>query len=170
VRDHRTEFRVATMCRVLGIHRSGFYAWMRTPISRRSVENERLLEQIRHFWNESDGVYGSPRIFIDLREAGESCGENRVARLMRENGITAIAKRRERGSSYVKPEQVSSNILDREFDQDELDTAWATGDSDAVGFSQYLHPDLGRLAVPRDCHGPRFSASHWVVDAANHAP
>jgi putative transposase len=126
VRDHRTEFRVATMCRVLGIHRSGFYAWMRTPISRRSVENERLLEQIRHFWNESDGVYGSPRIFIDLREAGESCGENRVARLMRENGITAIAKRRERGSSYVKPEQVSSNILDREFDQDELDTAWAT--------------------------------------------
>jgi putative transposase len=158
------------MCRVLGIHRSGFYAWLKKPVSHRSNENERLLEQIRHFWNESDGVYGSPRIFIDLREAGESCGENRVAKLMRENGISAVLQRKRRNGSYAHPQRAESNILDRQFDQDELDTAWATGDSDAVGFSQYLHPNLGRLAVPRDCHGPRFTASHWVVNAANHAP
>lgn len=59
------------MCRVLGIHRSGFYAWLKNPLFRRALESERLVEQIRHFWNERDGVYGSPRIFLDLREVGE---------------------------------------------------------------------------------------------------
>ena len=151
------------MCCVLGIHRSGFYAWLKKPVSHGSNENERLLEQIRHSWNESDGVYGSPRIFIGTREARAGCGENRVARLMRENGTTAIVKHRKRGGSYAKPEQASSNVLAREFDQDELNTVWATGESDAGGFSQYPYPDLGRLAVPWNCHGPRFPARRWVV-------
>jgi putative transposase len=114
------------MCRVLGIHRSGFYAWLKNPTSRRSVDDERLLGQIRHFWEESDGVYGSPRIFIDLREDGETCGKNRVTKLMRENGIAAIARRRRRTGRYALPQHAGSNILDREFDHDELDTAWAT--------------------------------------------
>ena len=126
MRDHRTEFRVTTMCRVLGIHRSGFYAWLRNPVSQRGAEDERLVGQIRHFWEESDGVYGSPRIFIDLRENGERCGKNRVAKLMRENGITAIARRRRPRGSYVEPERAESNVLDRQFAQEELDTAWAT--------------------------------------------
>jgi putative transposase len=114
------------MCRVLGIHRSGFYAWLRNPLSRRAREDEQLVEQIRHFWGESDGVYGSPRVFIDLREDGVRCGLNRVARLMRENGISAIAKRRRPGGSYAPHQPDSANILDREFDHDELDTAWVT--------------------------------------------
>ena len=114
------------MCRVLEIHRSGFYAWLKNPVSRRNGEDERLLEQIRHFWGESDGVYGSPRIFIDLREAGVRCGKNRVAKLMRLNGITAIARRRRRPGSYAPPQSAPSNILDREFTHDELDTAWVT--------------------------------------------
>jgi len=126
MKDHRTEFRVTTMCRVLGIHRSGFYAWLRTPISQRREENERLVEQIRHFWNESDGVYGSPRIFMDLRENGERCGKNRVARLMREHGITAIAKPKKPTGRYAKPQQASANVLDRQFDHEQLDSAWAT--------------------------------------------
>jgi len=114
------------MCRVLGIHRSGFYAWLRNPLSRRAREDERIVEQIRHFWNESDGAYGSPRIFLDLREVGENCGKNRVAKLMRENGISAVPKRRRRNGSYVQPQKAQSNILDRDFNHDELNTAWAT--------------------------------------------
>ncbi len=102
MKEHRTEFTVAMMCRVLGVHRSGFYAWLRNPVSRRSAENQRLVEQILHFWNESDRVYGSPRIFADLRENGESCGQNRVANLMRENEIRATSKRRRRSGRYAK--------------------------------------------------------------------
>jgi putative transposase len=114
------------MCRVLEIHRSGFYAWLRNPLSRRAREDEWLVEQIRHFWNESDGTYGSPRIFLDLRGVGERCGKNRVAKLMRENGICAVAQRKRRNGSYATPEKAESNILDREFTRDELDTAWVT--------------------------------------------
>ena len=126
MRDHRAEFRITTMGRVLEIHRSGFYAWVANPVPRRSTEDQKLLEQIRHFWNESDGGYGSPRICIDLRAAGVRCGRNRIAKLMRENGIPAIAKRNRRRGTYSRPEHASSNILDREFTHEQIDTAWAT--------------------------------------------
>ena len=100
MRDNRTEFRVTTMSRVLSVHRSGFYAWLKKPDSERAAENLRLVSQIRHYWEESDRTYGSPRIHKDLREAGERCGVNRVARLMNEHGIQAylaLKKRRYRG-------------------------------------------------------------------------
>lgn len=126
MRDHRTEFRVATMCRVLRVHRSGFYAWLKKPMSAREREDERLLEQIRHFWNESDGTYGSPRVFLDLRAVGERCGKHRVARLMRVNGISGALKRRRPHGSYAKPEEARANLLNREFNREELDTAWVT--------------------------------------------
>ena len=114
------------MCRVLGIHRSGFYAWLKQPMSTREREDEHLLEHIRHFWNESDGTYGSPRVFLDLRAVGERCGRHRVARLMRANGISAAPKRRRPKGTYAKPEHARANLLNREFNRDELDTAWVT--------------------------------------------
>lgn len=89
MRDHRTEFRVTSMCRVLKVHRSGFYAWLRRPSSTREAKNRRLMAAIRHYWEESDRSYGSPRIHRDLRESGIHCGVNRVARLMATHGIRA---------------------------------------------------------------------------------
>ena len=71
------------MCRVLKVHRSGYYAWLQEPQSPRAKSNEALTVQIREFFDQSMGIYGSPRIFCDLREAGVACSENRVARLMR---------------------------------------------------------------------------------------
>ena len=78
------------MCRVIGVHRSGFYAWLRQPKSDRMKEDERLLKKIHHFYEESDKTYGSPRIHGDLAEDGERCGVNRVARIMRQNGARAM--------------------------------------------------------------------------------
>jgi len=72
-----------SMCRVLRVHRSGFYAWIKNPLSTRSKEDLRLLESIRIAYDESGGIYGSPRIYNDLRERGERCGKKRVARIMR---------------------------------------------------------------------------------------
>ena len=77
------------MCRVMRVQRSGFYAWLKQPVSSRGREDLRLLGLIRSFYAESGGLYGSPRIYKDLREFGERCGENRVARLMRQDGIRA---------------------------------------------------------------------------------
>ena len=78
------------MCRVLRASRSGFYAWVHKPMSDRAIEDCRLLELIRASYTASGKVYGAPRVFLDLREAGEGCGKNRVARIMRAQGIQAL--------------------------------------------------------------------------------
>ncbi len=70
------------MCQALNVHRSGFYAWFKQPLSKREHDNQRLLERIKASYAESDGVYGSPRITHGLRRQSEKSSENRVARLM----------------------------------------------------------------------------------------
>ncbi len=87
---HQSEFRLTSMCRVLKVHRSGYYAWLREPLSPRAKANETLTSQIREFYDQSMGIYGSPRIFCDLKEAGVACSENRVARLMRSAQIKSV--------------------------------------------------------------------------------
>jgi len=114
------------MCRVLGVARSGFYAWVHAPISSRAREDARLLELIRASWVGSGCIYGSPRVLRDLREAGESTSKKRVARLMKENGIRAIRgykrPRRHGGRAAV----VAPNRLQRAFTVAAPDTAWVT--------------------------------------------
>lgn len=78
------------MCRVLRMSRSGFYQWLQMPVSARAKDNAHLLGLIRASYEASSGVYGAPRVFLDLREAGERCGRNRVARLMQVNKIKAL--------------------------------------------------------------------------------
>ncbi len=81
IKAHRREFDTAVMCRLLDVSRSGFYEWLRHPLSDRAVEDQRLLRLIRAAYTASHGVYGAPRIFLDLREAGETCSKHRVARM-----------------------------------------------------------------------------------------
>lgn len=82
------------MCRCLKVSSSGYYGWRERPESRRKQSNERLLARIRSLHAESDGVFGSPRMWEELRYLGESCSRNRVARLMRDNGLRGIPQRR----------------------------------------------------------------------------
>lgn len=89
IKAYDKEFSIAIMCRVLEVSRSGYYAWLSRPVSRRDRENQRLLGLIRASYLASGGVYGAPRIFLDLREAGETCGKHRVERLMRLHKIRA---------------------------------------------------------------------------------
>jgi putative transposase len=84
------EFNVTSMCRVLDVERSGYYAWLKNPLSDRAQEDARLLKLIRASFTASHGIYGAPRVFQDLREHGELCSKHRVARLMRENGLRAL--------------------------------------------------------------------------------
>ena len=96
IKDYRSEFEVEKMCQVLGVSRSGYYAWCKQPKSRREEENEELLEEIRKIHEESRYTYGNPRIHAELREKGYFYGHNRVARLMRMNKIQAKTKNKER--------------------------------------------------------------------------
>lgn len=114
------------MCKILKIHRSGFYAWLHHPKSNREIEDDRLYEMIIDFWNESDQTYGSPRIFRDLREAGETCGENRVARIMRQRGLKAVRGYKKRKYKYSKPSDIADNLVEQNFDVEELNKIWVT--------------------------------------------
>lgn len=127
IRAHQTEFGVRAMCRVLRVHFSGFYAWLKEPLSHRALEDARQTELIRQAWSESGNVYGYRKLTDDLRDQGETCSENRVARLASLAGIAArIGYKRRPGRYGGKPAVVASNTLDRQFEVDAPDRVWVT--------------------------------------------
>ena len=114
------------MCRVLQVSRSGFYAWLAQPKSARALEDERLLPLIRASYAASGGVYGYPRVFLDLREVGETCGRHRVARLMRSHKIKALRGYKAPRPIVGRPSIIAPNRLQREFTVERPDEAWVT--------------------------------------------
>lgn len=115
------------MCRVLQVHRSGFYAWQREPLSRRAREDQRLEIKIKQFWMESGCNYGYRNITLDLQEAGETCGKNRVLRLMRKMNIASHRRyRRHKGFSGGDLSCVADNKLGRQFDAPLPNLRWVT--------------------------------------------
>src|ERR1700724_2247901 len=115
IKAHRDQYSAQMMCRVLGVAPSGYYEWLQKPISNRAQEDARLLRLIRASFIASHGIYGAPRVFLDLREAGETCSKHRVERLMRENGLRALHGYRTRRVHVGKPSMVIPNVLQRQF-------------------------------------------------------
>ena len=115
-----------SMCWVLDISRSGFYDWIHRPLSDRAREDQQLLKLIRASWEASGGIYGSPRVFADLRESGERCGKHRVARIMRENKIRALRGYKLPRSRYGRPAQLAPNRLAQRFTVDKPNEVWVT--------------------------------------------
>jgi putative transposase len=127
IRAHQTEFGVRAMCRVLRVHFSGFYAWLKEPLSRRALEDVRQTALIRQAWSESGKVYGYRKLADDLRDQGERVSENRVARLASLAGILAqVGYKRRPGRYGGKPAVVATNTLDRQFAVDTPDKVWVT--------------------------------------------
>ncbi len=126
IRANCDAYSVQMMCRVLGVAASGYYEWLQQPISNRAQEDTRLLRLIRASFVASQGVYGAPRVFLDLREAGETCSKHRVARLMRVNNLRALHGYRTRGWSVGKPSVLIPNILQRQFTVSRPNKAWVT--------------------------------------------
>ena len=111
---------------MMRVHRSGYYAWSKQPKSARQIDNERLLGLIKQFWFESGCVYGYRKIHQDLRETGETCGKNRVARLMKQAGLKAqvgYKKPRFKGGNAAI---LAENHLDQEFNVQAPNQAWVT--------------------------------------------
>jgi len=127
VAEHRSQFPVRAMCRCLRIQPSGFYAWLKTPLSRRAKEDARQTRLIRDAWNDSGKVYGYRKLHDDLLDQGETCCPNRVARLARLAGVKAqIGYKRRPGRYGGKPSVIVDNTLDRQFDVETPDRAWVT--------------------------------------------
>ena len=117
------------MCRVLGVSRSGFYAWrarQHQPETQRQREDRMLTLEIKASHAASRQTYGAPRILDDLRKAGYRVGRKRIARLMRQAGLRAARPRRyvsTTDSGHGLP--VAQNILNRDFTAEAIDQKWA---------------------------------------------
>jgi putative transposase len=117
---------VRELCRTMDVPRSAFQAWKREQQANRDGKDRALRMRIRAAHAASGGTYGSPRITRAIREGAEVVGRRRVARLMREDGITGVPRRKYRAttdSRHTMP--VSENLLARDFSADRPNQAWA---------------------------------------------
>ena len=89
IRSLSVEYAIKECCEALGVCRSGYYQWKKAEPTQREQAEAELVEQIRRVFAANKGRYGSPRVSQALRQDGIECGENRVARLMRENELAA---------------------------------------------------------------------------------
>jgi putative transposase len=126
IRAEKANHRVRTLCRVLGVSPSGFYAWCSRPPSVRSLRDVDLRHAIVRIHQASRGTYGRPRIHAELRYEGTRCSGKRTARLMREAGIRGIpAGRRHRGLTRRRPGVAPHpDLIGRRFAAPEPDRLW----------------------------------------------
>jgi putative transposase len=138
-------FSVSTMCRVLGVTKSGFYAWKKRPKPERERRDAQLAATVAAVHQRSRRTYGSPRVHRELKARGVRVGKKRVERLMRENGLQGRSKRRfKRTTDSRHGGPIAPNVLARQFNVSEPDRAWVT-DVTAVATDEgwlYLAPML----------------------------
>lgn len=125
MQEHAKEFSVGRMAKVLEVSRSGYYQFIKAKPSKCCQENERLLAEIKEIHAESRQIYGSPRIWAELRARGESCSRKRVCRLMKLAGIAAKMNKRFKVTTRANPEAaVAPNLLQQNFTASRPNQHW----------------------------------------------
>jgi putative transposase len=144
------------MCRVLGVSRSGFYAWARRPPAPRTIANEVLDGEIRRVHADSDGTYGSRRVHAQLRRDGHQVNLKRVERLMRVGGVQgAHVPSRRRHSRHgvlgVEGVRVWPDLVKRDFQPAAPNELWCADMKQIPTGEGVLH-----LASVLDCFSRRI--------------
>ncbi len=127
--EHQAVHRIATMCRMLGVSTSGYYAWQGREPSTRAKSNAELLERIRTIHTKSRQTYGAPRVHAELqdelKQEKRKVSYNRVARLMRKAGIQGVCRRKGYGTTRRdKDARPAPDLVQREFVADAPDRLW----------------------------------------------
>lgn len=138
----KTDFRIVTLCRVVGVSTSGYYQWsarvVAGPTPTETAEQV-VLEQIRVVHRRSKGRYGEPRVTAELARQGTPVNHKRVERLMATAGLTGRCGRKKiRTTLRDKDHVVSVDLVNREFEQPALNMLW-------VGDATYIPTDEGWL-------------------------
>jgi len=158
VRANEASYPVATMCRVLGVSPSGFYAWLKRPPSTREVANELLLDRIREIHRDSRENYGALNILKELSEAGWLVNHKRVARLMRLHSIVGVTRRKgfktTRRDSGSRP---APDLVERAFAADGPDQLWVADITYIPTWAGFLY-----LAVVMDVFSRRIVG--WCME------
>ena len=122
---HQAVHRVATMCRVLGVSPSGYYAWRKRPLSTRARADVELTAEIERLHRMSRGTYGAPRLHAELAARGVRVGRKRVARLMRHAGVQGVSRRKPFHTTVrdatARP---APDLVDRQFTVAGPDRLW----------------------------------------------
>jgi putative transposase len=125
MQQEKASHHIATLCRVLGVSSSGYYAWCERPLSMRARTDQALLDQIQAIHERSRGTYGTPRIHAELQAQGVRCGRKRVARLMREANLMGAQRRRYRGTTRQDRQAVPApDLVQRDFTASAPDRLW----------------------------------------------
>ena len=148
----KANFPIVMMCRLLGISRAAFYAWIDRPVSARAVRAQALGERVVALHDASDGTYGSPRVLSDLRAEGVVVSAKTVAKIMQDRAIRGCAPRQWRTTTVPEPDlaNIPTDRVQRQFDQGRLDAVW-------VGDITYIRTWTGwlYLATVIDAHSRR---------------
>jgi putative transposase len=149
----KTEHSVTTMCRVLGVSRSGYHAWQRRPPSPRAREDAALTERIGQIHQRSLKTYGSPRVHAELRlDHGIRVGRKRVERLMRRAGLSGqVRRRRGRTTIRVPGVRTAPDLVQRDFNPAAINRLWAADITYVRTWEGWLY-----LASVMDCYSRRI--------------
>jgi len=125
IEKHQNKYSTGRICELLGVSRSGYYAWKKRKPSQRDQINQALIDHIRRIHKMSRKAYGSPRVYAQLKKQGYTCNQKTVARLMRQEGLKGQRKYRKvitTNSNHNFP--IASNVLNREFTADGPNQKW----------------------------------------------
>lgn len=143
---------MAALCRLLGVSRSGYYAWRTRPPSARACANQELTGQIRAVREQSRGTYGAPRIWAELRDRGVVCSRKRVARLLRLAGLQGCHRRKGPPPPRRAPGTTPApDLVRRDFAAPAPDRLWVADITYVPTWAGFLY-----LAVVLDAHSRRI--------------
>ena len=163
MRAHQATFPVATMCRVLGVSESGYYAWGKRAPSAHARRDTELRVAIRASHARSDATYGAPRIRADLADAGQRVGRKRVARLMRADGLAGVSRRKgpPRAKRTTPEAPQAPDLVRRDFTADAPDQLWVSDITYVPTYAGFLY-----LAVVLDAFSRRIVG--WAMSSTLH--
>lgn len=124
VSEHEGTYPVTTICRVLGVSRSGYYDWRGRPPAARTLDDAYLTQTIKELHEESRQIYGAPRIHADLVELDIHVGRKRIARLMREAGIQGVSRRKGYRTTVRSTESGAEDRVERDFQAEGPNELW----------------------------------------------
>jgi len=162
IEKHQSKYRVELQCCVLGVSRSGYYAWRERQQKGENRSYQVLIEHIRRIHRKSRCTYGSPRIYAELRAEGKVINHKRVARLMRQENIRGQRKSHKPTTTDSKHHlPVAPNLLNREFGAEAPNEKWVADISYIPTREGWLY-----LAVVLDLYSRKvvgWSMSHQVT-------
>ncbi len=126
MKANQASFPVRTMARVLGVSKAGFYAWSERAPSARHMADGALLARVQDIHAASRHIYGAPRVHAALRAQGERQGRKRVARLMREAGLSGCSHRKGGPTTTRRDDKArpAPDLVDRNFKASAPDQLW----------------------------------------------